>query len=173
MVISKKSCIFASSFKNNCLTKTEEQANSSHPLKMSGFPWPMIMNAFVKETTMGVGSSYTENGALSYATAGTALIDQFGKAGTARARDINMVWNEQATLWSENPELALRFPFYLRMITRKTQVLGNSVEISKVQRGQGARDEAFKRFLWIERYHPEKFYRNLWLVPVVGSWKDL
>ena len=131
------------------------------------------MNAFVKETTMGAGSSYTENGALSYATAGSALIDQFGKAGTARGREMSDVWNEQATLWAENPELALRFPFYLRLITRKTNLLGESTEISKVQRGQGARDESFKRLLWIERYHPDEFYRNLWLVPVVGSWKDL
>ena len=122
---------------------------------------------------MGAGSSFTENGAVSYATTGKALIDQFGKAGTARARDIKTVWNEQAQLWSENPEMALKFPFYLRMITRKPNLIGDKGEVEKVQRGQGARDEAFKRLLWIERYHPDEFYRNLWLVPVVGSWKDL
>lgn len=130
------------------------------------------MNDFIKTNTRGEGTAFTENGAVSYATIGTALLDQFGKAGTARARDINVVFNEQGKLWSEDPLNALRFPFYLRLITRKTNVLGED-ETENVQRGQGARDEAFKRFLWIAKYHPEDFYKNLWLIPVVGSWKDL
>ena len=63
-------------------------------------------------------------------------------------------------------------PFYLRTITRQTNVTGRN-KTEKVQRGAGVRDEAFKRLLWIAKYHPEEFYRNLWLLPVVGSWKDL
>lgn len=130
------------------------------------------MNDFIKQNTRGAGTSFTENGAISYATIGTALLDQFAKAGTARGRDINDVWNEQGKLWAEDPEAALRFPFYLRMITRQTNIIGGE-RTETVQRGQGARDEAFKRFLWIARFHPDEFYRNLWLIPVVGSWKDL
>ena len=130
------------------------------------------MNGFIKQNERGQGSAFTENGAVSYATAGTALLDQFAHAGTARGRDLNTVFNEQGTLWAENPEMALRFPFYLRMITRQTNI-GDGKKSEKVQRGQGAKDEAFKRLLWIAKYHPEEFYRNLWLVPVVGSWKDL
>ena len=131
-----------------------------------------MMNAFIKQNEMGAGTALTENGALSYATAGTTLIDQFAHAGTARGRDIATVWQEQGQLWAENPEMALKFPFYLRMITRQTN-LGDGKKTEKVQRGQGARDEAFKRLLWIAKYHSDEFYRNLWLVPVVGSWKDL
>lgn len=130
------------------------------------------MNDFIKTNTRGAGTSYTENGAVSYATMGTALLDQFGKAGTARGRELNDVWAEQGLLWAENAENALKFPFYLRLITRQTNVLGGE-KTDTVQRGQGARDEAFKRLLWIAKYHPTEFYRNLWLVPVVGSWKDL
>lgn len=114
----------------------------------------------------------TENGAKSYSTSGKALIDQFGKAGAYMGRNINNVWTDQATLWSENPESALRFPFYLRMITRQTNV-SDDKKTETVQRGQGLKDESFKRLLWIAKYHPDEFYRNLWLVPVVGSWKDL
>ena len=134
----------------------------------------MEKNMFLKEALMGAGANgaRTENGALSYATAGTTFIDQFAHAGTARGRDIATVWQEQGQLWAENPEMALKFPFYLRMITRQT-IIGNGKKTDKVQRGQGARDEAFKRFLWIAKYHSDEFYRNLWLVPVVGSWKDL
>lgn len=131
-----------------------------------------MMNAFIKQNEMGAATSYTENGAVSYATAGTSLLDQFAHAGTARGRDLATVWQEQGELWAENAELALRFPFYLRMITRQTN-LGDGKKTEKVQRGQGARDEAFKRLLWIAKYHPTEFYRNLWLLPVVGSWKDL
>lgn len=130
------------------------------------------MNEFIKENTIGAGTSFTENGAVSYASAGSSLLDQFAKAGTARGREISDVWNEQATLWAEDPESALVFPFYLRLITRQVKLLGGE-KSETVQRGQGARDESFKRFLWIAKYHPEEFYRNLWLIPIIGSWKDL
>ena len=133
-----------------------------------------MMNSFIKANTLGAGANgaRTENGAISYNTFGTALLDQFGKAGVYRGRNINDVWSDQNVLWSENPEFALKFPFYLRMITRQSNVIGHG-KTEKVQRGAGARDEAFKRLLWIAKYHPEEFYRNLWLLPVVGSWKDL
>ena len=132
------------------------------------------MNSFIKANTLGAGANgaRTENGAISYNTFGTALLDQFGKAGVYRGRNINDVWSDQNVLWSENPEFALKFPFYLRMITRQSNIIGHG-KTEKVQRGAGARDEAFKRLLWIAKYHPEEFYRNLWLLPVVGSWKDL
>lgn len=132
------------------------------------------MNDFVKANTMDAGANgaMTENGAVSYATIGTTLLDQFGKAGAFRGRELTDVWNDQAKLWGENPEAALKFPFYLRLITRQTNVLGHG-KTEKVQKGQGARDEAFKRLLWIAKYHPSEFYRNLWLLPMVGSWKDL
>ena len=130
------------------------------------------MNQFVKETLMGAGSARTANGAKSYASIGTALLDQFAKAGTYRGRDINEVFADQSALWDENPEFALRFPFYLRMITRKDNMFdGETTET--VQRGMGARDEAFKRLLWIAKYKSDIFYQNLWVLPIVGSWKDL
>jgi len=131
-------------------------------------------NGFIKANTIGAGANdaRTENGAISYATIGTALLDQFGKAGSFRGRELMDVWADQSKLWSEDPENALKFPFYLRMITRQSNILnGNKTE--KVQKGQGNRDESFKRLLWIAKYHPEEFYLNLWLLPIVGSWKDL
>lgn len=131
-------------------------------------------NGFIKANTIGAGANgaRTENGALSYATIGTALLDQFGKAGSFRGRDIMDVWADQQHLWAEDPENALKLPFYLRMITRQSNIIGGN-KTEKVQRGQGAKDESFKRFLWIAKYHPEEFYRNLWIIPIVGSWKDL
>lgn len=133
-----------------------------------------LNNGFIKANTLGAGANHarTENGAISYATIGSALLDQFGKAGSFRGRNIMDVWMDQQQLWAEDAENALKFPFYLRMITRQSNIIGGG-KTEKVQRGQGARDEAFKRLLWIAKYHPEEFYRNLWVLPIIGSWKDL
>jgi hypothetical protein len=116
--------------------------------------------------------SFTENGAISYASTGKEMVDQFGKAANYRGRDIDEVFAEQSALWEENELQALRFPFYLRMITRKVKVNNNNVT-EKVQKGQGARDESFKRLLWVAKYAPDTFYKNIWVLPLVGSWKDL
>ena len=90
--------------------------------------------------------AFTENGAVSYKTTGVAIADQFGKAGNYRGRDLNAVFKEQEALWLENHENAVRFPFYLRLVTRKVKVNGENVT-DKVQKGQGVRDESFKRLL--------------------------
>ena len=129
------------------------------------------MNGFLKGAMTAPGSSYTQNGALSYASTGSLLVDQFGKAGSYRDRAFSVVCDEQKMLWDENPEAALKFPFYLRLITRQAKTEDGVTE--KVQRGAGNRDEAFKRLLWVAYNHPDEFYRNLWLIPIVGSWKDM
>ena len=114
----------------------------------------------------------TENGALSFSTTGSKLADQFGKAGNHRGRNLYDVFADQQALWEEDPLFALRFPFYLRMVTRKTKVNENMTTVG-VQKGQGVRDEAFKRMLYIAESHPDSFYKNLWMLPIVGSWKDV
>ena len=128
-------------------------------------------NAFInavdyKSTTL------TENGAVTNITTGSALVDQFGKAGNFRGRAIAEVFADQAQIWAENADAALRFPFYLRMVTRKVKVNADN-ETDKVQNGQGARDEAFKRLLWIAKEHFDAFKNNIWALPLVGSWKDI
>lgn len=117
-------------------------------------------------------STLSENGAKTLVSSGSAIVDQFGKAGNFRGRTLAEVFADQATIWGENAEAALRFPFYLRMVTRKVKVNTDN-ETDKVQNGQGARDESFKRLLWIAQEQPEAFYKNIWALPLVGSWKDL
>ena len=129
-------------------------------------------NLFLKEMRQGAGSAYTANGAISYASVGSVLADQFGKAGSARNRELADVFTDQTNLWNENNLSGLTFPFYLRMITRKTHLFNDNLT-DKVQMGQGAKDESFKRLLWLAYYQPDTFYKNLWLLPLIGSWKDL
>ena len=130
----------------------------------------MKTNSFLKATSKG--DAFTLNGAVSNSSTGDLLVDQFGKAGTFRGRDLMSVFADESAIWGEDPLMALRFPFYLRMVTRKSKFMDGK-ETDKVQNGQGARDESYKRLLWIAKYHPDSFYKNLWLLPVVGSWKDL
>lgn len=109
----------------------------------------------------------TEKGAVAHSTTGSSLVDQFGKVGSYRSRDISVVMAEQGELDSKHGVDALKFVFYLRMITRPYDVVGG------LQRGQGVRDEAFKRYIWYLINKPEVFYNNLQLFPIVGRWKDL
>ena len=129
------------------------------------------MNDFINAINFN-GMTLTENGALTNMSTGSELMDQFGKAGNYRDRNIDDVFFDQKAIWEEDADKALRFPFYLRMITRKVKVNDN-ITTEKVQIGQGVRDEAFKRLLWISTYHPDVFYKNIWVLPLVGSWKDL
>lgn len=130
------------------------------------------MNDFLSSVMTSKGSAYTENGAISYASTGKELVDQFGKAASFRGRDFSVVSDDQKRLWAENADAALKFPFYLRLITREAK-MSDGTKTEKVQRGAGAKDEAFKRFVWIMKNHPQEFYRNLYLIPIVGSWKDI
>jgi hypothetical protein len=114
------------------------------------------MNNFISSVMASKGSAYTENGAISYASTGKELVDQFGKAASYRGRDISIVFDDQARLWAENPEAALKFPFYLRLITREAK-MSDGTKTEKVQRGAGVKDEAFKRFVWILKNHPDMF----------------
>ena len=134
----------------------------------------MEKNMFIE--TMGFENNgqmtLTENGAVAHLSTGSLLVDQFGLAGNYRGREIDKVFEDQRAIWDENPDMALRFPFYLRMVTRKTKVNSKNVT-DKVQNGQGARDEAFKRLLWVAKNHYDDFVANVWLLPVIGSWKDI
>jgi hypothetical protein len=114
--------------------------------------------------------TYTANGALSNSSTGSALVDQFGSAGSHRGRSFTEVSKDMSRIYGEDKLSALQFTYYLRLITRKIK---GSFVTDTVQLGQGNRDESFKRLLWVAQNDPKVFYANLWLLPIVGSWKDL
>lgn len=130
----------------------------------------MTQNLFL--ANLGKGAALTANGAISNSTTGRLLVDQFSKAGSSTDRNIQEVFADQSSVWGEDALSALRFAFYLRMITRKVKMFGGE-QTDVVQRGQGNKDESLKRMLWVALYHPDTFYKNLWILPLVGSWKDL
>lgn len=128
----------------------------------------MAKNPFL--TAVMQYDTYTENGAISHSTTGNALLDYFAKAGTYRDRELKAVFADIGAIWAESPLLAMQILFYLRMITRSTK---GFFETETVQKGQGIRDEYRKAIHWLAKYHSARFYKNLWLMPLVGSWKDL
>ena len=126
------------------------------------------MNAFLAAVQQY--DTYTENGAVSHSTSGSALVDYFAKCATYSKRAPLTVFGDISRIWSESPKITLQILFYMRMITRKTKGFAKS---NKVQRGQGTRDEFRKGISWIARFHPDSLNPNLWLIPTVGTWKDL
>lgn len=125
------------------------------------------MNKFINSLTKK--NTTTENGAISNSSTGNELLNQFAKAGTYRGRDENSINQDMLSIW-DNKELAMRFLFYLRMVTRKVKGFKNT---ETQQKGQGVRDEFYKRMAWVAKHDYETFKNNLWLVPEVGTWKDL
>lgn len=113
---------------------------------------------------------FTENGAVSNATTGSALLNYFSKCGTYRDRNQEEVDKQFKQLWAESPRLSLMLMFYTRIVTRKSEGFLNS---ETVQKGQGARDEFRKSLHWLARTHPKALATNLWLVPLAGRWSDL
>lgn len=128
------------------------------------------MNDFLKNVSKN--DTHTENGAIAHSTTGSAFVDQFSKAGSYRGRDIAQVFAEQSAINAINPTLALKFVFYLRMITRKVKFTDGTIT-ETTQKGTGNRDESFKRFLYYLQNHPKVFYNNLILFTEVGSVKDV
>ena len=114
----------------------------------------------------------TENGALSNSTTGSIFVDQFAVASTCMGRKLSEVFSDQAALWENNPKMSIQFIFYLRLITRKIK-LSDGFVTDKIQKGQGLKDEALKRLLWLALNHQDVFGDNIWLLPIVGSWKDI
>lgn len=131
------------------------------------------LNTFVQANVMLNSATHSlGNGSLKYTTTGSSFIDQFGKAGNyLTKRSFADVSADMSALWDSNPELALKFTMYLRMITRNTVFNGNATET--VQRGTGARSEGIMRMLWVATHHPEQFYQNLPLYVAVGGWRDV
>ena len=115
-------------------------------------------------------SARTENGAISNASTSSALLDYFSKAGTYRKRTLEEVFADMSAIWNEHPTDALKLIFYNRMISRSIKGFETT---EKMQMGQGNRDEFRKSIIWLARYKPEILNMNLWMIPMVGCWKDL
>ena len=127
------------------------------------------MNQFLQKIQQH--NARTWNNAISHSTSGLSTLDYFAKCGSYRGRTCEEVNGDMASIFGRDPLDAIKIVFYNRMITRKIKGFEKTTEA--VQRGQGQRDEFIKSLAWLENNYPDMLYQNIWLVPVIGSWKDL
>lgn len=116
----------------------------------------------------------TDNGAKAYTKLeGSVLTTQFGSVGTqAKERPYSDIARDMELLWSENPENAVKFAFFVRMISRTTQYL-DGTKTESPQKGMELKSEGIMRLIWLALNYPVTFWKNIELVPIVGSWKDI
>jgi len=128
----------------------------------------MMRNNFL--TAVGRKNTQTENGAISNSSTGNQTLDYFAKVGTYRNRELKEVFADLSAMWQEDRKQAMKIVFYNRIVSRKTK---GFVTTDSLQSGQGNKDEFRKSIIWLARYHPAILGKNLWIIPLVGSWKDL
>ncbi|NJO31648.1 MAG: DUF2828 family protein [Richelia sp. SL_2_1] len=130
-------------------------------------------SSFVNAGLKNSARTLSGNGALKYSTTGNAGVDQFGIAGSYRQpRAFTDIAKDMEKLWAESPELAVRFTFYLRIITRQPQLIDGE-KVEQIARGQGLKHESLMRLLWIYNRNQNVFWDNLPLFITVGSWRDV
>jgi len=117
-----------------------------------------------------VEAGRTLNGALSNISVGEGHgaknLEYWARCGVNAARTQASVDADMEKIFSEDPSIAMKVLFGVRLITRKNECS------EEIQTGFGRKDEFLKAFSWLAKKHPKLAYSNLHLVPVFGCWKD-
>lgn len=135
-------------------------------------------NSFVQAATKATHETLSGNGSVKYTTSGDDFVDNFAAISTFKEpREYAEVAQDMQRLWSQDPQKCLKLAVYIRMITRKSQVLRHfgmdKAETLETQKGQGLKNEGIMRMLWIAMNHPQTFWENFPLFIAAGSWKDI
>lgn len=116
-----------------------------------------MTNQFLQGLQAATNVAHTKNGARTYQTTNSAVLDFFSQAGAMRRQDKNQKISTFTRAFAEDPLLALKALFYIR------DVIG----------GQGER-QTFRDILrYMANTHPEAIKKNLSLIPEFGRWDDL
>lgn len=130
-------------------------------------------NAFVATLSKEAAKTRSGNNAVKYSTSGNDFVDQFTNlGGYKKPRIYAEIAKDMQLLWSQSPELATKFTFYLRIITRQVQLADGS-KVEQTARGGGLKHEAIMRMFWIYNREPKVFWDNLPLFISIGSWRDI
>ena len=135
-------------------------------------------NAFIREGLKASNETLSGNMALKYTTSGDDFVDNFSAISYFKSpRSYKEISEDMQRLWSQDPLKCLKLAVYIRMITRKPQVLKHlrveKTQVLEVQRGQGLRHEGILRMLWLAINHPITFTQNFCYFIAAGSWKDI
>lgn len=130
-------------------------------------------NGFVNTAMRKSNETRSTNGALKFKSTGNDFVDQFGKLGTYRQpRKYEEIARDTSLLFSQNKLMTVMFIFFLRMITRVTQ-LWEGFKSEEVQKGSGLRHEGIMRMIWLHLEAPNTFWKNIKLYIAISSWKDI
>lgn len=115
------------------------------------------MNKFLNGLQDVTNFAYTENGAITHRTTGSALMDLFGMGAAYRNRadeDCILLFKNA---FEENENYAMKCLFYIR------DIIG----------GQGERRFFRVCMNWLADQHPLSVVRNLKFFPYLGRWDDV
>ena len=131
------------------------------------------VNSFLQVAMKESAKTLSGNGSSKFQSTGNAFVDQFSFLGSYKApRTYADIAKDMSILWGENPEKAVKFTLYMRMITRKVQLFDETVT-ETVQRGAGLKHESIMRMVWLYQKDRNIFWKNIYLFVAVGSWKDV
>lgn len=153
MFETKKTKLFEATKKSSTTTRSESA----------------FVNAGMKKSV----ETRSYNGAVKYSSTGNDFVDQFGKLGTYKVpRSFAEISKDCDTLWASNTLMTVVFIFYIRMITRVTQLF-DGTKTSTSQKGGELRHEGIMRMIWLHFKAPKTFWSNIGIFVTVGSWKDI
>ena len=131
-------------------------------------------NTFLNGLSKESAKTLSGNGALKYSSTGNPFIDQFGKLGSYKQpRLYSDIVNDCETLWAENKELCVKFILYIRMISRKTDIIFLNIKTQNPQSGAELKHEAIMRMIWLSQKDSNIFWENIGLFISAGSCKDI
>ena len=115
------------------------------------------MNTFMNGLTDASNKTYTENGAVTYKSTKSALLDMFALGAAYRTRSDEDCILLFRNAYAENPVYALKCLFYIR----------------DIRGGQGERRFFRTVMKDFAKFDTEAARRNLEYIPIFGRWDDL
>ena len=115
------------------------------------------MNKFLNGLTDATNYTVTENGATTYKSTKSMLLDMFAMGAAYRTRSDEDVILLFMNAYKENPEYALKCLFY----------------IADCRGGQGERRFFRVCYKWLAKYDIEAARRNMKHIPIYRRWDDL
>jgi len=144
-----------------------------NPAQVAKKSTSVAQSTFVKAAQKQSAKTVSGNGAVKYSKLDDPLCTQFGILGSYKApRSFQDIQADCELLWSLNSLQCVLFMFYIRMITRVTQLFnGDNTSVS--QKGAELRHEGIMRMIWLSVKSPDVFWRNIEIYIAISSWKDI
>ena len=110
------------------------------------------------------------NGSLKFKTTGDIFLDDFAAASNYLCRPLEEVINTVEKEFKKDSLFSIKLAFYLRTITREPKNFD-----TKYQKhiGTGLKNEFICRMLYFSDINKNALNYNLWLIPLLGSYKDI